>query len=221
MQKKISLKLSLLVIGISLAISSLFFVTFLIPVPDIPAIPYTQPIPIPPVISQDLQNLIDVQSSKFGSSTTKQTVIGLPIRLKIPKINVDASVIYVGLTSSGAMDIPKGPDEVAWFNLGPRPGENGSAVIDGHFGWKNNIPAVFDNLYKLKKGDKIYIEDDAGKTITFVVIEIGLYNQNGDASNVFGSNDEKAHLNLITCEGIWNATQKSYSNRLVVFSDKE
>ena len=145
----------------------------------------------------------------------------LTLRLKIPKINIDAAVRSVGLTPEGAMDAPKTPEDVAWFNLGPRPGEKGSAVISGHYGWKNNIPAVFDNLHKLRKGDKVYVEDKNGATIVFVVRELRTYGQNEDASDVFGSGDGKAHLNLVTCTGTWNKAQKSYSNRLVVFTDKE
>ncbi len=146
---------------------------------------------------------------------------GLPVRLKIPNINVDAVVEDVGLTSDGAMEVPKGPDNVAWFDLGPHPGDNGSAVIAGHFGWKNSIPAVFDNLYKLKNGDKIIVEDDKGATISFVVRESRKYDANADASDVFGSTDGKAHLNLVTCEGIWNSVKKGRPYRLVVFADKE
>ena len=145
----------------------------------------------------------------------------LPVRLKIPRINVNATVEYVGLTSDGAMDVPKGPSNAAWFDLGPRPGENGSAVIDGHSGWKNGIPAVFDNLYKLQRGDKIYVQNEKGATITFVVREIRSYNPNADAGDVFNSSDGKAHLNLITCGGVWNAIKKTHSERLVVFTDKE
>lgn len=117
--------------------------------------------------------------------------------------------------------MPKGPVNVAWFNLGPRPGGNGSAVIAGHYGWKNNIPAVFDNLHKLRKGDKIYIEDDKGSVISFVVREIRIYGKDGDASGVFYSSDGKAHLNLVTCTGIWNKAEKTRSDRLIVFTDKE
>src|SRR3989344_5889270 len=51
----------------------------------------------------------------------KQLNSELPTRLKIPKINIDASVEYVGLTPDGAMDVPKGRVNVAWFNLGPSP----------------------------------------------------------------------------------------------------
>jgi hypothetical protein len=54
-----------------------------------------------------------------------------------------------------------------------------------------------------------------------VVRGMQTYDQNGNAGGVFSSSDGLAHLNLITCEGTWNAAEKSYSNRLVVFTDKE
>jgi len=150
-----------------------------------------------------------------------QADLGYSFHLNIPKIKVDASVENLGLTFDGAMEVPKGPSNAAWFSLGTPPGEIGSAVIDGHSGWKNGTPAVFDNLYKLKKGDLIYVKDKKGITTTFVVREIRKYNPNADATYVFGSNDGKAHLNLITCTGLWNKIWKSHSERLVVFTDKE
>ncbi len=146
---------------------------------------------------------------------------GLPIRLKIPKIKVDAAVEYVGRTPEGAMDVPKNQENVAWFELGQRPGENGTAAIAGHYGRKNNRASAFDTLYKLRKGDKIYVEDDKGEVITFVVRESRRYDPDADASDVFGSNDGRSHLNLITCEGAWDEASQSYSHRLVIFTDKE
>ena len=92
---------------------------------------------------------------------------GLPVRLKIPKLNVNAGLDYVGLTPAGELGVPKGPASAGWYDLGPRPGEKGNAVIDGHFGYKNNIPAVFDNLHILQKGDNLYVEDEKGKTRYF------------------------------------------------------
>ena len=151
----------------------------------------------------------------------EQARVGLPVRLKIPSINVDAPVEYVGLTPDGVMDVPKERANVAWFNLGPRPSEKGSAVMAGHYGWKNGKISVFDNLYKLSKGDRVYVEDEKGVVTSFVVRESRRYDPKADASVVFGSSDDKAHLNLVTCEGIWNKIFKSYSKRLVVFTDKE
>lgn len=154
-------------------------------------------------------------------ASPQQNVIDLPVRLKIPNIGVDAAVEYMGLTAAGAMDTPKGPDNVGWYKLGQRPGAIGSAVITGHFGWKNNLPAAFDNVHKLKAGDILYVEDEKGASATFIVRELRQYGKNDDTKDVFGSSDGQAHLNLITCEGTWSAASKSYSNRLVVFSDKK
>lgn len=151
----------------------------------------------------------------------KQPRPGLPMHLTIPSIGVDAPVERVGLTPQGAMGVPKGPDDVAWYELGPRPGEEGRAVIAGHVGWKNNIEAVFDHVSSLRKGDKIYVEDGAGMTVTFVVSELRMYDQSQNAETVFNSSDGQAHLALIACEGVWDERTKDYSKRLVIFADKE
>ncbi len=163
----------------------------------------------------------NVDTAVEYANLASDETIELPARLKIPSINVDSAVAHVGLTSDGAMDAPKEPDEVTWFNLGPRPGEIGSAVIAGHYGWKNNIPAVFDNLHKLLKGDKISVEDEKGATITFVVRESRMYGKDEIVPDVFGSSDGKAHLNLITCAGVWNKAEQTRPKRLIVFTDKE
>lgn len=146
--------------------------------------------------------------------------IGVPVRLTIPKIKVDAELESVSLMPDGTMDVPKEQSNAAWFNLGIRPGENGSAVIAGHYGWKGGRPSVFDSVHALSIGDELSVEDENGNTISFVVREIKEYDPKADASAVFNSYDGKSHLNLITCEGMWDAVSKSYSKRLVVFADK-
>ena len=144
---------------------------------------------------------------------------GLPVRLKIPAIKVNAVIEHLGLTAKGAMDAPKGPLDVAWFNLGPRPGEKGSAVIAGHRSWLlNGQVAVFDKLSRLRQGDKLYIETDIGQSVSFVVRETRLYDPEADASEVFLS-DNGRHLNLIASAGVWNESKSSATKRLVVFTD--
>lgn len=151
---------------------------------------------------------------------TQEISFGLPTRITIPRIRVDAQIVSVGLTPSGDMEVPKNPTDVAWFNLGSHPGEIGSAVLAGHYGWKDGIPAVFDDLHTLSAGDKIRIEDDKGTLTTFVVRELRTYGEHDDASEVFAADNGEAHLNLVTCSGIWNKGKKSYSSRLVVFADR-
>ena len=167
------------------------------------------------------QSSIQIYSAPLTANVATSEAVSLPVRLKIPSINIDAVVEQVGLTQGGAMDVPQKPNDAAWFSPGPRPGEIGSAVIDGHSGYKDNKPAVFDSLNKLKKGDKIYVEDGAGATATFVVRDLRNYDPKADAESVFNSNDGASHLNLITCSGSWNDVEQTHSTRLVVFADKE
>ncbi len=146
--------------------------------------------------------------------------IGRPIRLIIPSIKVDAKIEETGLNNDYAMIPPKLPESIAWFKLGPKPGEVGSSVLAGHFGWKNGIHAVFDNLSKIKISDKIYVFDDLGNENVFQVKFLRRFGSEDRVEDVFISNDGVAHLNLVTCEGVWNKLLKSYSKRLVVFSEK-
>ncbi len=146
---------------------------------------------------------------------------GLPVRLRIPTIGVDTAIEDAVITPDGKMDVPNNSLNVAWFSPGPHPGQEGSAVIGGHFGIKGGIPFVFYNLNKLKSGDTIYVVDDRGSTITFIVRSTKSFDRNADATTVFTSQDGVAHLNLITCEGVWNQVNGTYPERLVVFTDKE
>jgi len=166
------------------------------------------PLPIP---SEDLLAYSNIRISSLPQ--------GLPVRLKIPIIGVDAAIEDAAITPGGRMDVPANSVNVAWFALGPHPGDVGSAVIGGHYGIRNNVPFVFYNLDKLAVGDKVYIVNDKNQTITFQVRSIKLFDQNADATTVFTSSDGLAHLNLITCEGVWNKINNSYPERRVVFTD--
>lgn len=160
----------------------------------------------------------------FTQGTEKKTVSlgqdpGSPIRLLIPSINVDAKIQNVGVTLKGEMEVPSNAIDVGWFMIGVRPGEMGSAVIAGHIDGKDGGAGVFANLYKLKEGDRLYVEDDKGTSTAFVVREKRVFDP-GYADEVFSRNDG-VYLNLVTCDGLWDGAKKSYSKRLVVFAGIE
>lgn len=156
-----------------------------------------------------------------AEAATVEQNIGVPVRIKIPSISVNAVINKAAVEADGSMGVPKLPGDTAWYMLGPKPGENGNAVIAGHVNWLYGAKAVFENLRKLKPGDKIMVQDENGAIISFVVRESRTYDALADATPVFSSTDGKAHLNLITCGGVWNKRTKQYSKRLVVFADKE
>jgi len=151
---------------------------------------------------------------------TAQTVnYGLPVRLKISKIAIDAPITYMGITKQGAMAVPGNIVDVGWYKNGALPGNTGSAVLAGHIDGLRGQPAVFANLKKLQKGDTLQIIDNNHAVINFTVRESRTYSPGEQPSEVFHASDA-AHLNLITCTGAWDKTQHQFLGRLVVFTDK-
>lgn len=148
---------------------------------------------------------------------------GIPVRIRIPKLNVNTVVRQNGLKADGSLDAPANISDVGWYKLGAAPGEQGNAVLTGHVaqirGGVMVKPGVFHNLSSLKPGDKIYVENNKGETITFTVRASKVYDPNADAPEVFAATGG-SKLNIITCEGTWNPAQQSYTGRLVVFADK-
>ena len=81
-------------------------------------------------------------------------IVGIPSRIRIESIGVDAEVVPVGLNAQGGQDAPKPKDLAYWYKLGPKPGAAiGNTVITGHS--YQDGSAVFNNLGALKSGDVI------------------------------------------------------------------
>ncbi len=143
-----------------------------------------------------------------------------PARLLIPAIGVNALIERVGVTPGGDLAVPQQDrwDDVGWYAGGARPGERGSAVIDGHLDRPGGSPAVFWRLRDMRVGDEVMVIDAAGKTLKFHVKEIGFYPpQDAPIQQIFG-NDSGAYLNLITCAGDWIPSQQQTTLRLVVYA---
>src|SRR4029450_3741696 len=65
------------------------------------------------------------------SRVTGTAAGGRPVSLRIPAIGGDARGVPVGLGPGRAMEVPA-VDLAGWYELGPRPGAAGPAVIVGH-----------------------------------------------------------------------------------------
>jgi sortase (surface protein transpeptidase) len=148
-----------------------------------------------------------------------QSFRGLPARLVIPAINVNAAVEYTGRTPAGDMAVTNGSVDVGWYKYGPLPGEAGSAVMAGHVVGINGQPGIFINLSRLAPGDLVSVVDAKGQSVSFTVRASQTYNPAQADASVFNS-ASGTHLNLITCAGDWDAAAHHYLSRLVVFADK-
>ncbi|MCB0091608.1 MAG: class F sortase [Caldilineaceae bacterium] len=143
-----------------------------------------------------------------------------PARLKIPRLDVDASIESVGLADNGSMGAPTYVEDVAWYNRGAIPGEIGKAVLAGHLDAIGGVPAVFYRIGSLQAGDSVIIVHADGTESHFEVTHKNTYPYTETPfDEVFGFTLQ-SELNLITCTGSWNRSAQNYTNRLVVFTRK-
>jgi sortase (surface protein transpeptidase) len=143
-----------------------------------------------------------------------------PVRLLIPKIGINAPIEMVGVTPDNDLAVPaRNPwVNVGWYGSGPRPGEWGSAVIDGHLDRPGGSPAVFWRLQDVHIGDEVMVIDASGKAMRFHVTGTAFYSpQEAPIQEIFG-NESGAFLNLITCAGDWIPSQHQTSLRFVVYT---
>lgn len=143
-----------------------------------------------------------------------------PSSFSIPKLGVKSVMVEsVGLDGQNKMDIPKDEENVAWYNLGAKPGEVGNAVLAGHYDKKTGEPAVFYDLSKLEPGDELVVMDKGNTEYIYKVTKKVSYELDEfPLQEVFGTSHEP-RLNLITCEGTYDKSSKLYSHRLVVYSE--
>lgn len=157
--------------------------------------------------------------SKNVANMLPTGTLATPEKIIIQKINVDAAIESVGQDEKGNMDVPKSDENAGWYNLGYQPGDNGSAVIVGHFDTKSGTPAVFYNISKLQAGDTIQVVDENDQSLTFIVTRTASYDfDKVPLQKIFATSGKKA-LNLMTCAGIWNRESRNYSQRFVVYSE--
>lgn len=116
------------------------------------------------------------------------------------------------------MDVPSKVENVAWYKLGYRPGERGSAVIAGHLDTVTGAPAVFWNLEKLKSGDEVFVQGLDGVKRRFIVDSSTRYPYDeAPIQQIFGPADAP-RLALITCVGQWDRANGNYSHRAAVYA---
>lgn len=116
------------------------------------------------------------------------------------------------------MQAPHGWHNTAWFEPGTVPGDQGNAVIAGHYDAPGGVPATFWDLNLLAPGDRVTVIAEDGNELVFEVTGVEqFYVGNEPTSRIFGDTDER-NLNLITCAGAWDTSMGMYNQRLVVYT---
>jgi LPXTG-site transpeptidase (sortase) family protein len=137
-----------------------------------------------------------------------------PARLLIPSINLDATVEARGLDANRDLATARSFNDVAWYNLGPAPGQPGDALINGHVNWWTG-DAVFTHLARVRVGDKIHVIRADGVSVWFTVTAKMTVTANARLASLFAPS-QVSTLTLITCAGLWNPLTQSDTQRLLV-----
>jgi LPXTG-site transpeptidase (sortase) family protein len=137
-----------------------------------------------------------------------------PARLLIPRIRVNATIEARGLDANRNMLTPKDFNDVAWYSLGPTPGEPGNALMNGHVNWWTGS-AVFTRLSELRPGDTVIVVRRDGTRLTFKVTGRRIVLANARIASLFAPS-RIATLTLITCIGAWDQRIMSDTHRLLV-----
>ncbi|MFF8847383.1 class F sortase [Streptomyces sp. NPDC015127] len=125
-----------------------------------------------------------------------------PLRLRIPEIDVDAPVRGLGLERDGSLEVPPAADRnlAGWYEDGTAPGAKGTAIVAGHVD-NTEGPSVFYNLGALRKGNRVEITREDGRTAVFTIDAIEVYDADAFPDRkVYGPRD-RAELRVITCGG--------------------
>jgi LPXTG-site transpeptidase (sortase) family protein len=143
--------------------------------------------------------------------------IPLPVALTIPAIGVQTSLIDLGLTAAGALQVPPSTAVAGWYTGSPRPGGIGPAVIAGHID-SHVGPGVFFHLAQLRPGDHVYVRRSDGTLAVFRVTTVQSYAKDHFPTlAVYGATPD-AELRLITCGGTFDPQLGSYLNNTVVYA---
>jgi sortase (surface protein transpeptidase) len=143
--------------------------------------------------------------------------VARPVALTIPLIGVNTQLIYLGLTSKGALEVPTSTGVAGWYTGSPRPGAIGSAIIVGHIDSKY-VPGVFFRLDELRRGDAIYVRRSDGTLVEFRVTAVQSYLKNRfPTEDVYGPVPDP-ELRLITCGGAFDYATGHYLSNIVVYA---
>ena len=142
-----------------------------------------------------------------------------PASLVIPAIGVTTSLVHLGLTSTGALQVPPTTAVAGWYTGSPRPGAVGSAVIAGHIDSRQG-PGVFYRLSELHRGDRVYVRRSDGTLAVFKVTEMQMYPKNAFPTTAVYGATPTPELRLITCGGTFDYSTRSYLSNTVVYASE-
>lgn len=163
-----------------------------------------------------LPRLVAKQSIKLSTFSEQ------PTKLAIKSIGVNAPIVALGLTKTGAMAAPDNNTDIGWYDQSAKVGETYYAMLlDGHRGVAGRW-GVLRRLRDLKKYDEIDVTTESGRTASYQVREIVTerVDQVDMRRALLPHAPGLQSLTLITCDGSYNQAKNVYDKRTIVYAER-
>jgi sortase (surface protein transpeptidase) len=141
----------------------------------------------------------------------------VPVRVDIPSVGIDTSLLRLGLNRDGTLQVPWKPLLAGWYQGSPTPGELGPSIIAGHVDSWATGPAVFYHLGQVAVGAHVLVRRADGSVADFQVTAVTAYPKASFPTHVVYGDVDRAELRLITCAQ-WNSGTQEYDDDVVVFA---
>jgi len=158
--------------------------------------------------------------TQVGSDTAASTATTplAPTLISIPAIGVNSTLVRLGLTKDGTLEVPTEAMTAGWYTGSPVPGLVGPSVIAGHVHW-SGIPAVFAHLADLRPGDRVIVSRSDGTTVSFAVDRVATYAKTQFPTKLVYGDIAYPGLRLITCGG-YDPVARAYEANVIVFATR-
>lgn len=156
---------------------------------------------------------------RAGIAGAEERAGARPVRVQIPAIGLDASLMGVGLDEGRRPIVPR--HDVAWYAHGASPGEGSNVILWGHvlrFMDTPNIPAPFARVSELKVGAEITLTSANNKKQRYRVTQL-VHAKPNEIDYLRPTLEEQ--LTLVSCIGdrVINNGTVSLSDRLITIAE--
>ena len=145
-----------------------------------------------------------------------------PNRVTIAALNVDTTVVTVGLDEDRAVEVPENIDIVGWYEHAATPGSHtGSAVLVGHRDGSGGRKGAFYSIGNLEIGERVEVATESGAAVQYEVVSRELIDNSdfdANAARLFAV-DGSPRLTLITCGGLYDRKNGGYQANIVVTAE--
>ena len=137
-----------------------------------------------------------------------------PVRISIPAARVNARVQSVRVRR-GELEVPH-IGMAGWYDAGPRPGEDGRAVLIGHLDTRHG-PGLFARVPRMKAGAEISVLDRRGGVHRYRTVGVTQVEKTRFPTESVYGHARAPVLVLVTCGGPWKKG-RGYRDNVLLYA---